>query len=151
MRKANIFGDLLIATLVFSLVIVSLVVIPASPGQLFQSYGFFGTNTLNESIQTNNITELSSELQCDLNPDSSYCSQSEGAGSTIGDILNLILKNSWGAIVTLGKTAGYVYDLAGDITSNLGIPQEITDIFIAMIVITLAITVLIIIFTRSDT
>lgn len=148
---------ILISLIVFSMVTAGLYLVPmldnASGGyNFFKAYGYTPpASNLTEFDYTSETYKKIQAIKCDLNPDNDECPQvKKNVFLQITEFINGMVQGGYGALITLSKTIGLFDAIISDVAVIIGIPEIIWKGFISILTVSILITIILIIFNRSD-
>lgn len=147
-KKGGTLENVVISVLMFSLVIVVFYFIPNEQG-FWNNYGYTPPdNDITRFDKSINISRTVTDTVCDVNPEDESCT------NTNRNLISTIeqkVTGAYGGLITIYKSFGIIKIIVWDVGAELGIPIRIIDIFAAAILALISITIILIIFNRSDT
>lgn len=155
-KKAQVLKKYLLFFLLFSLIIVTFTVLPNEDEGFFERNKFtLPSNTLSRLNFNDNISTTISNIACDINAENNTCPAGQRSilqqgGDVINAIINNIVAGGFRATITIYKSLGLGKVLIEEVGMQFGLPAVITDIVVSMLFITILITILLLIFNRSD-
>lgn len=149
-RKGGVFFQYISAVLLFSLVIVGFYVIPNQTGGFWEAYKYTPEEDLSGYDKSSQLDSTITNVACDTGLEDCQGEDKNFFAKT-GDFINAMVNGAYGGLVTIYKSFGVTRTLVMDTGTGIGVPREITDIMITMILALIVITVVLIIFNRSDT
>jgi len=142
--------------LLFSLIIVTFTILPSKDDGFFEKNSFsLPSNELNKLNFNNNISNVISDIACDINAENETCPESKATpleqfAGAVNAVINNIVKGGFSALITIFKSLGLGKILIEEVGKQFGLPSIVTDIVVSMLFITILITILLLIFNRSD-
>lgn len=141
-----------IAILLFSLVVYGWfsVVSDTSSDSFWKEQGYTIPSSSNMS-RWNKIDEMGQEsenIACDLNPESEACAEITGTDKTG---IEKIVGGGYGALVTLYKLFGVPKTLIIEVLGEIGVPEIFSQVFYYTLLFAVVLTIVFIVFNRSDT
>jgi len=152
-KAQKLLFSYIIAFLVIGMFVVTFITVPSLDGGFFKMQGY-SQNDTSEITALDNSQEYSQKVQeiiCDINSESDSCSGQTQTSLQAGTdtIDENILQGGFRVIVTLTKSLGITENLIIGIGGILGIPEDMTNIIVAMFFGVLMLTLFLIIFNRS--
>lgn len=155
-KKGQVLKKYLLFFLLFSLIIVTFTVLPSEDEGFFERNNFaLPSNTLSRLNFNNNISSTIADIACDINAENNTCPGSntpplQQVAGAVNSIINNIVRGGFSALITIYKSVGLGKVLIEEVGMQFGLPAIITDIVVSMLFITILITILLLIFNRSD-
>lgn len=157
-KKAMGLMGYMIALLLFCGLISGFYLVTAQTGGFWSAYGYAPSATDSQTLanysQVGEINEMKETLACDINPESDSCKNLENQNVfrrvlSSSPITQMVL-GGYDALITIYKSIVIPEKLVSEVGLHLGIPTYVVNLFEALIVICLIITIVYLIFNRSD-
>lgn len=150
----------IVALLVFFMIVSAFLLIPDSGDDVNGKSGFWGaydyilpSNDLDSLDNTDNVSLSIRDVICDINPESNSCPNIDrtalGSSGVTSPEPNII-QGAYGPLVTVQKTLGLSKVTVENTGFIFGIDPTIIDYVVSIIFITVLMTIVLIIFNRSD-
>jgi hypothetical protein len=150
-KKGGVLFQYTAGILLFSLVVICFYIIPAQQGGFWEAYQYTPpSNTITNLDKSSQIDKTITDISCDINNEDSCNTEQKSKFAQISDFINSMVQGAYGGLITIGKSFGISKTILLDSGQTLSIPPEITAIFVSLIIALLTITVLLIMFNRSD-
>ena len=151
-KKAMSIEGYMAGLLIFSLVIVAFYVGSAQIGGFWQAYSYTpGGNVTSFNLINNISSGLGTNLVCDVNPEQAGCPDKNTKSLESGDIIARMVQGGYGGLITILKIFSIPKYLIIEVGTKLQIPPIITTAFYTLLLMGIVITIIFIVFNRSDT
>lgn len=151
-KKAGMMIKYIASILMFSLVIVGFHVIPNQrPAGFWEAYKYTPPEDLTGFDKSSQIDNTITNIACDINQEDSCDTEQKNKFQQAGNFIGSMVQGGYGGLITLYKSFSISKTLVLDAGSTITVPPEITAIFATLVLAVIAITILLIIFNRSDT
>lgn len=141
----------ILSILIFSGLVVGYYQVSNQTGGIFEAYGFIApsNNTLQSFDKMDELSQVAEDMGCDLNPEKESCPERRSNPLTDSIVGRMVL-GGYGALLTLEKAISIPKAIFIDAGNILGVPPILVEIAITGVIITLLITIVLIVFNRSD-
>ena len=138
------------------MIIVTFTVLPNEKDGIFKKYSYsLPSNELNKLNFSDDVGVIVTAIACDINAENDTCPESKATpleqfAGAVNAVINNIVKGGFSALITIYKSVGLGKVLIEETGRQFGLPTIIIDIVVSMLFITILITILLLIFNRSD-
>lgn len=156
MNKRGFIKNWIVGLLLFSLMIVGFYLVPIENTNMWNEYGYNATSNLGQYAIQNNLSVNLQAVKCDINPEGdSNCEQENtnlitGAAEAVGNFIDSMVRRGYSATITLFNSFGLAESVLNLAALEIGVSPAISTIIIDIILTVLLMTIIFIIFNRSD-
>lgn len=152
-KKAGVLFNSIAAILMFSLVIVVFYTVPNQIGGFWDKYSYTSpANTLESRFDvSSDIDTVVTQVNCDISDVDSCDTEKKSTLQQTSEFIGGIVQGGYGGLITIKNSFGTTKTLTLETGQELNIPPAIIGIFVTLILALITITILLIIFNRSDT
>lgn len=151
------FEQIFIPICFFALIVSVFYIQPSSPNGFWKEYGYTAPtadNNLTGFSDQSRTFQTIRDIQCDITSDPDVCPNKQQSilnpSQGSDNIVNAVLKASFGGALTLLKALFLPKDIILDVTIALGIPAYISEPLLLILTITIVLSVFYFISNRGD-
>lgn len=151
-KKGGNIYRFIAATLMLNLIVVVFYTVPVQVGGFWDSYKYTPpSNSINDLDTSSEIDSTVTSVKCDIKDDDSCNQQKKNPLTQTTDFIGGIVGGAYAGIITIIQTLDTAKILVSNTGVALNIPEPIIAIVGTLVIGFLVITMLLLIFNRSDT
>lgn len=155
-KKGMNIQNYLLGLLFFSMIVGAFfLVISDTNSGLWYQYGYtVPTNNLSNLDKTTSLKNIGVDIACDINPETNTeeCTEvKKSPVEKISEFINGMVQGGYAGIVTIYKSFDTTKSMVEGVGTELNIPPPFVTGFQVALLLALVITIVFIIFNRSDT